>query len=576
MSGDFDKQAPPSEATPLRIAGSWLQALTEGSKEVVALLDGDGSVQYLTVSGAVQHMLGYDALEIMDMKPGDLLHPLDLQRVLEAFAAVAAHPEGRISVDYRARHRQGHYVRLESTAINRLRNQYVNAIVVHTRDLPSQEAPPVPSSIQTLLKLEEEEELVRALTEAVEKAQASDYRFSVMLLAVDRDEKVLKAYGQDVVDGVHRDVGRRLSALLRPGDRLAQLESGYFAVLLDEVGEKALAMRIGARIQKTVGTRFSVRGQDVLTSVVMGIATSERRYDRADDMIRDAMVAMGEAGGEGAERAVFRTRMHVHRARHMSLMAELHNAVQHGQFRVYYMPIVSLATRTMVGFEALARWEHPERGVISPALFIPLAEETRLIIRLGRWVMLEASRQMAEWQTRYPLDPPLWLSVNTSPVQFADFDLDDQVKGILEDTGLDPTLLALDIPEGAVQQYREGVTEVCRRLRRMGVKVSLDNFGVGASSLSTLHDVGFDRLKIDRSLIASMASGARDREMVQAIINLAHGLSLEVVGEGVEAPGQAAQLSKLWCEYAQGYLFGKPLDADAAGALIASYPTWWR
>lgn len=577
MASDHDSPASDSEILPLRIAGSWLQALTDGSKEVVALLDEDGSVQYLSVSGAVQHILGYEALEIMGMQPNELLHPLDRARVLEGFRTVAAHPGGRISVEFRARHRGSHYVRLEATAVNRLRNEFVNAIVVHIREVHALEAPAPPrSSTLPTPRLEDEDGFMLAIDEAIEKAAGGAFKFSVMLLELESAENLEEAYGHDVAEGVLIEVGRRLHALLRPGDKLARLKTGEYSILLDGVGDRALAERIAARIQKTVGNRFSVKGQDVLSSALVGIVTSSRRYDRAEDVLRDAMMAMTKAKGEGADRrAVFRTHMQVEKTRHMSLMAELHNALQRNQFRVHYMPTVSLATRTVSGFEALVRWYHPERGVISPDLFIPIAEETGLIVRLGRWVLLKACRQMVDWQSRYNLDPPLSLSVNLSAKQFAEYDLDDQVENILEDTGFEPELLTLELGERAVIEHGDAVGDAVRRLRKNGTKFSLDNFGIGHSSFTNLHLLPYDRLKIDRSLVSKMSDTGKGRDVVQAIIGLAHNLSMEVVGEGVETPGQASQLSKLWCEFAQGYLFGKPMDADAAGALIASYPRWW-
>ncbi|MEZ4444579.1 MAG: EAL domain-containing protein [Polyangiaceae bacterium] len=576
MTEDLDPDA--SELSPLRIAGSWIQALTDGSKEVVALLDDDGGVQYLSVSGAVQNMLGYDALDLMSMNPTELVHPLDIARVREAFAAVASHPGGRITLGYRVRHRLGHYVSLESTAVNRLRNEIVGAIVVHTREIPhghtaagpnSSAAPPAP--------IDDEEAFVVSIDEAIAKATADAYRFSVMVLELERWDQIVQAYGDAVGASVLRLVGRRLVALLRPGDRLAHFDQGRFAILLDGVGDRTLAERIAVRVQRTVGNRFSVKGQDVLSSVVVGIATSERRYERADDVLRDAVLAMVKAKGGDASpgRAVYRTYFQVQKTRHMSLMAELHNALGRNEFRVHYLPIVSLATRTVTGFEALARWHHPERGVISPDLFIPIAEETGLIVRLGRWVLLEACRQMVDWQRRYALDPPLTLSVNLSPKQFSEFDLDEQVEAILEDTAFDASCLTLEIGERALLENREAVTDTVRRLKARGVKFSLDNFGTGASSLTQLRELPYDRLKIDRSLTAKMQDDESSRDLVQGIVGLAHHLSMEVVGEGVETPGQAAQLSQLWCEYAQGYLFGKAMDADAAGGLIASYPRWW-
>ena len=569
-------RARPSDTTPLRIAGSWLQALTDGSKEVIALLGEDGTVQYLSVSGAVQAILGFDALEIMAMKPNELCHPLDLGRVLDAFRAVAAHPGGRITIEYRGRHRAGHYVRLESTAVNRIKNEFVNAIVIHTREVHHAEAPPPRSSSVPLPQLEDDEGMMRHLDEAIERASGGTYKFSLLVVELERAEKLAEAYGLDVADMVLSEVGRRLDALLRPGDKLGRLKTGQFAALLDGVGDRALAARIAGRIQKTVGNRFHVKGQDILTGAVIGIATSERRYDSADDVLRDATLAAAKAKGEGAEKpTVFRTRMQVQKTRHMSLMAELHNALSKNQLRLHYLPVVSLATRTLSGFEALARWHHPERGVISPELFIPIADETGLIMRLGRWVLLEACRQMMEWQKRYALDPSLTLSVNLSPKQFADFDLDEQVVDIVEDTGFEPHLLTLELREGTLMEGKEAVVESVRRLKNLGIRFSLDNFGVGSSSITSVQELPYDRLKIDRSLIGRLGDEARARALIQAIIGLAHDLSLEVIAEGVETPRQAAQLSKLLCEYAQGYLFSKPVDADAAGALIASYPRWW-
>lgn len=566
----------PSDPTPLRIAGSWLQALTDGSKEVVALLGADGTVQYLSVSGAVQAILGFDALDIMAMTPKELIHPLDLGRVVDAFRAVAAHPGGRLTIEYRARHRAGHYVRLESTAVNRTQNEYVGAIVVHTREVVQTEAPPPRSSSMPLPLLEDDEGLMRHLDEAIERAAGGDYKFSLLIVELERSDKLAEAFGADVADAVIAEVGRRLDALLRPGDKLARLKGGQFGALLDGVGDRALAQRIAGRIQKTVGNRFQIKGQEVLTGAVIGIATSERRYDGADDVIRDASLAAAKAKSEGAEKpTVFRTRMQVQKTRHMSLMAELHNALSKNQLRVHYLPVVSLATRTLSGFEALARWDHPERGLISPELFIPIADETGLIMRLGRWVLLESCRQMVEWQKRYALDPPLSLSVNLSPKQFADFDLDEQVVDIVEDTGFESALLTLELREGTLMEGREAVVESVRRLKNLGIRFSLDNFGTGSSSITSVQELPFDRLKIDRSLVAKLDGEPRHRALVQAIVGLAHELSLEVIAEGVETPHQAAQLSKLLCEYAQGYLFSKPLDGDAAGALIASYPRWW-
>ncbi|MEM1030211.1 MAG: EAL domain-containing protein [Myxococcota bacterium] len=577
-----------SDDDALRIAGSWLQALTDGSKEAVALLDETGSVQYLSVSGAVQHMLGFESLDLMAMSPGDIVHPLDHPRVREAVASVLAHPGGRLSIAYRARHRAGHFVPLESTAVNRLRNPYVNAIVVHTRE----QRGPAPAGGATRgsrrpprTDLLDEAGLLHHLEEAVERAATGSYRFAVLVVDLARHAAIVEAYGAEVAEAVTIEVGHQLHALLRPGDKLARLRRGPYAALLDGVGDRTLAERIAARVHKTVGRRFEVKGQDVLTGPVIGITTSDRRYERGSDVLRDALLATQQQsrppGGPEPRPLVFRTQMQVHKTRQLTLLAELHQALSEEQLSVHYLPIVNMATRTLSGFEALARWEHPRRGLISPALFIPVAEEAGLIRQLGRWVLREATRAMSEWQKRYGLDPPLTLSVNVSPHQFGDYDFDEQVVEILDDTGFDVRCLVVELPETVLAEHGPAVRTSVERLRSLGVRLSLDNFGAGPTSFSSLTQLPYAAVKIHRDLVQRLGAGEErgdetsERRFVAALVSAAHELAMEVVAEGVERPGQATQLSKLWCEYAQGYLFGRPRDADGTASLLASYPRWW-
>jgi len=568
---------PPASDPALEVAGSWLQALTDGSREAVALFDGERRVQYLSMSGAVEAMIGYDALDIMQMGPSDLLHPLDAERVVDAFRTVAMHPGTRINIEYRARHRGGHYVRLQSTAVNRLNNTHVNAIVVHTREARAAE-PVVTSRAGATAAPEFRDELglLEAITEAVEKASCSQYTYSLVVLELERGHDLVEAYGHEVAEAVLAEVARRLHALLRPGDVLAKLKSGEFAILLDGVGERALAERIAARIQETVGSRYSVKGQDIYSSTIIGIATCERRYEHPGDVLRDALLAAAKAKGEGPDsRVVFRTQLRVDKTRHMSLMAELHHALGRGQLRVHYLPVIALPTRTLSGFEALVRWQHPKRGLISPELFIPLAVETGMIVQLGRWVLLQACQQLADWSARYPMDPPLIVHVNLAGRQFEGGEAPGQLATILEDTRLDGRQLIVDLAESTVVEYRDAVEEAVPRFKELGVRIAADGFGGGAGSFTQLHQIPYDQLKIHRSLVVQVTEGGRARDVVQAAVDLAHNLAMEVVAVGVESPAQAAQMSRLSCEYAEGYLFGEPTDADGAGALIASYPKWW-
>ncbi len=563
------------EATLMRLAGRWLRALTDGCQEVVALTDEEGHIHYLSMSGALQAMLGYDAIEFAEKSYIEVLHPDDTDRVLTTFRQLVATPDARQTAEYRVKHRDGHYVRVESTGVNRLDDEVVRAVVIHSR-VKAQPVAVVQEVDPVRARISDRATFLTAVTEAIGRTEdQSGYGFSVLMLELERFKMLVGNYGQEVADQVLAEVARRLVALLRPSDMLCQLSGGEFAILLDAAGDRRQAGRISERIDKTVGSRFNIGGQTITTSTIIGIATSERLYERAEHVLRDAALAANRARERGRRRrAIFQTQMRVEDTRYLSLVGELHGALQEDQLRVHYQPIVSLATRTLAGFEALVRWQHPTRGVISPAEFIPLAEETGLIIPMGRWIMKQSCLQMAHWHTACPTDPPLYISVNLSPKQFADEELQKHVEEVLRETGLDAHQLKLEITESAVLENQEAAAKVLSALKTGGVKVSLDDFGTGYSSFSHLYQLPYDTLKIDRSFVARIGEGGENSEIIHAIIVLAHNLRMEVVAEGVETAAQAAQLRNMWCEYAQGYYFAKPMDANAAGTLLASRPQW--
>jgi PAS domain S-box-containing protein len=580
------------ESTLLEIAGRWLRALTDGSGEVVALADREGRVLYLSVSGAAQQMLGYSAREVAARGHQQLLHAGDVERVLSAFHEVAARPGYRITVNYRLRHESGHWIQVQSTAVNRLDDPVVCAIVVHTRKLPAQPGlaslPPendeerpseaVPLSVgrgQMPTGAAGRAALLRAIEEAVQLAAMDPSSgFAVLLVEFERSKMLLGNYGQVVVARLMDQAGKRLASVLGPGDAYCQLEAGELAVLLQGAGERGRAEALAQRVQQALSRRYHVDGETIATGVIVGIATSERRYSSAEHVLRDASLAATRARGPGRQgRAVFQTKMRIEDTKYMALVSALHGALQGGQLRVHYQPIVSLATRTLAGFEALVRWQHPERGLLAPAEFIRAAEETGLIVPMDRWVMREASRQMAQWNALFSSNPPLHVSVNLSATQVGD-ELEEHVGRILHDSGLAPQQLKLEVTESAVLENPETVGVRIQRLKSLGVKLALDDFGTGYSSFSNLCQLPYDTLKIDQSFVARLGEGVGNTEIVNAIVVLAHNLRMDVVAEGVETPKQAAQLKTLWCEYAQGYFFARPMDAEAAGALIASCPQW--
>ncbi|HHH28117.1 MAG TPA: EAL domain-containing protein [Polyangiaceae bacterium] len=563
----------PIDRSALQVASArWLEALTVGSGEGVALLAGDGTIRYFSVSGTLCALLGYEPEELHGMVGPGLVHADDRVMLQRAFLEVAREQRGQRTVDYRVRHKLGHFVRVQSTGVNRLDDEVVGAIVVHTRGASVSSVPP---SDDPASSLRDKPAFMAAVEQAIIKARTDpSYGFSVLIIELTRMKMLLGSYGQEVVDELMAKASARVTGLLRPGDTLGGF-GREIAVLLDGVQDRRHAARVADRIQRVVGQRYEVGEHTIDTSAIVGIATSERIYERAADVLRDAALATNRARGRGRKRrAVFQTQMRVEDTRFMAMVSELHSAIKESQFRLHYQPIVSLATRTLSGFEALVRWEHPERGLVSPDQFIPVAEDTGLIEPLGRWVLEEACRQMVEWRRQHPQASPLQVSVNLSNKQFADEDLEARVAKILADTGLEADRLKLEVTESAILENQDEAAKVLGRLKAHGVRVSLDDFGTGYSSFSYLCSLPYDTLKIDRSFVSRIGEEGENTDVIHAIIVLAHNLRMEVVAEGVENEIQATQLKSMWCEYAQGFHFARPLPASEASALIASSPQW--
>jgi len=579
------------EPTLLEIAGRWLRALSDGSAEVVALADREGHLLYLSVSGAVQQMLGYSAREIAGKGAGELVHADDAERVISAFAEVAGRPGHRLTASYRMRHQLGHFVHVQSTAVNCCEDPVIGAVVVHTRKLPST---PRPSTIPPAYADDQSESVpisvgrgrmpsgppgrdvfLRAVEEALQLASAEPTRgFAVFVVELERARMLAGNFGQHALELLHEQAAKRLQTVLAPGDASCALDAGEFAVLVHGAGDRTRAEAQAQRIQQAMSRRYHLEGETIATGVIIGIATSERRYTSGEHALRDASLAATRARGPGRQgRAVFQTKMRIEDTRYLALVSALHGALQAGQLRVFYQPIVSLADRTLAGFEALVRWQHPERGLLPPTEFIHAAEETGLIVPMDRWVMREACRQMASWNAMFAVSPPLHVSVNLSATQVGE-ELGEQVEQVLRDSGLNPQQLKIEVTESAVLENLDIVSEPIHRIKALGVRLCIDDFGTGYSSFSHLCQLSYDTLKIDQSFVAGLGEPGGNTEIVNAIVVLAHNLRMDVVAEGVETPKQAAQVKTLWCEYAQGYFFARPMDHEAAGALIASRPQW--
>ena len=395
-------------------------------------------------------------------------------------------------------------------------------------------------------------------------------RFAVLFLDFDNFKIVNDSLGHQAGDRLLLAIAQRLKMIPRQSDSIARLGGDEFAVLAEEIRDAEDAVRLACRIQEVFRTPFPIDGHPVFATASIGIAIGDADQGPGTDLLRDADTAMYHAKAMGPGRhAVFDSGMHAHTVERLNLESDLHAALERNDLRVHYQPIVSLATGRIEGLEALARWEHPTRGPVSPSTFIPIAEETGAIFPLGRWVLREACRQMRAWQLGLPEDSPLVMSVNLSARQFAQPDVVEQVDQTLRETGLDPGRLKLEVTQSVAMKDAEAAIAVLIRLKELGIRLSLDDFGTGYSSLSLLHRFPMDTLKIDRSVIHRIDDDGRNSEIVGTIGAMAQNLGMDVVAEGVETAVQRAVLHRLGCQYGQGYFFSRPIDGPATQALLA-------
>ncbi len=401
------------------------------------------------------------------------------------------------------------------------------------------------------------------------KERPYDSRFAALYLDLDRFKVVNDSLGHLVGDELLTAVSRRLESCLREGDALARLGGDEFAILLNQLGDEAQANAVAFRIQEALSAPFSVGGREVFTSASIGIAFGRTQYTNPDEIMRDADTAMYHAKSRGkARHELFDADMHARALDRLGLENDLRHAVNHEDFEVHYQPIVSLASGMCVGFESLVRWTR-NGAPVSPATFVPVAEELGLIEPLGTWVLQNACATFAEWQQRFPRSGLEYITVNVSSRQLMQQNFLRVVEQAVYDAGLKPSDLRLEITETALMDSPTLAAEVLRDLRNLGVKIYLDDFGTGYSSLSHLHKLPVDALKIDRSFVKSLLLPDRPA-IVESILALARTLGTSVVAEGIESDGQAKELSRLGCTHAQGYLFSRPLPTAAVEKLLAA------
>jgi diguanylate cyclase (GGDEF)-like protein len=408
------------------------------------------------------------------------------------------------------------------------------------------------------------------LQHALLRADRRRQPVAVMFLDLDNFKLVNDSLGHQQGDALLVAAARRLRECLRTSDTVARLGGDEFAILLEDVGCEADAQRVADRIQEVLKPPFCLDGQEVFLTASIGITLSRSGQTSASEFLKEADIAMYQAKSLGRGRSVvFGPELSVRVSARLKLEAELRRALERGQFVVCFQPVVDVHRGQVCQVEALLRWQHPERGLIGPGEFIPVAEETGLIIPIGRWVLSEACRQLREWQVEDPKGAPAVVGVNLSPRQFQDPNLVDEVARVLAETGLNPASLELEVTEAVMMPDLDLAVETLGRLKALGVRIALDDFGSGYSSLAYLARLPIDTIKVDRSFVAQVLDSPASRAVVRAVVGFGAQFGMTVVAEGVETEAQFRQVQALGCGYAQGYYFARPAPRAELARIVA-------
>ncbi len=410
------------------------------------------------------------------------------------------------------------------------------------------------------------------LDRAARRHAREDGAFSVLYVDLDGFRKINEQNGRKAGDHVLREVGQRLEPCVRPVDTVARMQEDEFILLLDGVNNTSEPVRLAHRIHEALSAPIHIENQELFSSASIGIALSQTGFEKPSDMVRDAKAASRMARDEdgGSSHRIFDPVLHAGALARVHLESRLKAAVERNELVLHYQPIVLLKTGQITGFEALVRWDDPDRGRVFPDEFIPVAEETGLIVPLGWWCMEEGCRQLKEWQDRFPREVPLTMAINISPKQLEQPELLSHIDTQLSSFGMSPASLHIEITESSLMENVDDSGEVLRKLWDRSVRLHIDDFGTGYSSLSYLCRLPIHTLKIDRSFVDRMGDGDSDLEIVKTIVRLAKNLGLSIIAEGVETEDQLKQLIDLGCEEAQGYLFSRPVESSVASDLLAA------
>lgn len=549
-------------------------ALVRHSSDLVMILGAHGRIQF--VSPSIEPLLGYPPATLADSALIDLLHPDDADGALGVLAAVGRTRGVPSRAEWRLRRADGSWRYFETVATNLSHEGLVGGIVLNGRDVSERRGLEDQLAHQAfhdpLTDLPNRALFEDRVEQALARWRRHGRNVTVVLLDLDDFKKVNDSLGHFAGDQLLVGVSHRLQASIRTTDTAARLGGDEFALLLEEA-DPATVPDIVGRVEASFQAPFEVESEPIHVTASLGIASTAAGLAGAAELLRGADVAMysAKARAKGST-AIFQPSLQeavVHRVR---LEAELRRAIERQEFVVHYQPIVKLRTQEIVGVEALLRWADPERGLVAPPTFVPLAEETGLIVPIGEWVLTDACRQAQAWREAMPKQPEVWVSVNLSARQVHDPTFDDMVARVLRDSGLPPAQLVLEITEGVVLRDADVALDRLGSLRQLGVRLAIDDFGTGYASLAYLSTFPVDILKIDQSFVDRIGRSRDARALAKAIVDLGRSLRLTTVAEGVETMEQADLLTRFGCDLAQGFLFSPPVSPAVLTARLEAAP----
>ncbi|PZD72931.1 putative signaling protein [Acaryochloris thomasi RCC1774] len=557
---------------------NWLDIVLESIGDAVVATDNNGAVTYMNrVAESITDWqridaLGRDANDVMPLMLGHTKDAIEnpLKQVLREGQGVVL-PENTFLITKNKKE-----VPIEDSAVPILDadNQSHGAVIVFrdiTKRLQTDQELFHHAYYDALTNLPNRSLFMDRLQHLVDLNQRyPNCSFAVLFVDLDRFKLINDSLGHPIGDQLLILTAQRLQKCLRPTDTVARFGGDEFAVLLEQIVDLESVRLLAERINQELGETFHLENYDLFNSASIGIVQWHPRYKQAEELIRDADTAMyqAKANGKGCY-AVFDAAMHTLVRGQLTLENELRWAIPNNQLTLEYQPIISLADQEIIGFEALVRWQNPQRGQISPGVFIPIAEETGLIVHLDWWVLRQACQQMKIWQDQLPPGKKLEISVNLSSHHFSLPNVVERIEKILNDTGMSAASLKLEITERILIKNPDSVAQILLNLKRLGIRIHMDDFGTGYSSLSYLHKYDIDTIKIDRSFIQNLDCSAESLEIVRTIVLLAHALKMDAIAEGVETAEQLAMVKKLGCEYVQGYYFSQSMTCEQVMTLVA-------